>query len=135
MTGNCTVCGKHGTITRGYCATHYARWRRHGDPNTVLPRGRPVVNFKLGFELRPLDQHGPAVPAQRTPLETVVTVCHTEGCVHEHLLRSLTCDDCLPTVRRTMDSGHGLCTRCRDEGGEDGVPMRFISAEPCEVAP
>jgi len=23
---------------RGYCATHYARYRKHGDPNIVLPR-------------------------------------------------------------------------------------------------
>ena len=24
-------------IARGYCAKHWQRWRRHGDPNTVLP--------------------------------------------------------------------------------------------------
>lgn len=27
---------------RGWCSTHYARWRAHGDPAVVLPKGRPA---------------------------------------------------------------------------------------------
>lgn len=32
--------------SRGWCSTHYMRWRRNGDPQVVRPRGRPA---------RPLD--------------------------------------------------------------------------------
>lgn len=33
-------CGKP-VQARGWCNTHYARWRRQGDPHTVLGNGRP----------------------------------------------------------------------------------------------
>ena len=38
---NCAVegCTNTGKITRGWCGTHYSRWKRHGNPETVLPRG------------------------------------------------------------------------------------------------
>lgn len=40
----CTVTGcdrKH--VARGYCDTHYKRWRRNGDPGptTIAPKGQP----------------------------------------------------------------------------------------------
>lgn len=31
----CSICGGKGMIRRGYCNTHYERWRQHGDPNHV----------------------------------------------------------------------------------------------------
>lgn len=36
----CDVDGCQGKVTsKGMCSKHYARWVRHGDPITVLPRG------------------------------------------------------------------------------------------------
>lgn len=38
----CTIPGcSRRLLARGYCDTHYARWRKHGDPHTVLPQGPP----------------------------------------------------------------------------------------------
>lgn len=38
---SCTIDGcSNQTHRRKMCAKHYARFRRHGDPNTVLPVGR-----------------------------------------------------------------------------------------------
>lgn len=37
----CTIdgCDKLGNAGRGWCWTHYSRWRAHGDPNILGPRG------------------------------------------------------------------------------------------------
>lgn len=41
-------CTKAGPLARGWCPTHYSRWRLHGDPNAVLkaqstPYGAPLA--------------------------------------------------------------------------------------------
>lgn len=28
-------------VARGWCHTHWKRWRRHGDPSITMPTGRP----------------------------------------------------------------------------------------------
>jgi hypothetical protein len=40
MTCSIPGCGKP-VAGRGWCSMHYNRWRKHGDPLTVLPRGAP----------------------------------------------------------------------------------------------
>ena len=45
MQATCTIngCGRTDHVRRGMCDMHYSRWRRHGDPETVLkPYGHPV---------------------------------------------------------------------------------------------
>lgn len=41
------ICSIEGCVklvrARGWCSTHYNRWRTHGDPLKVLPSGRPFV--------------------------------------------------------------------------------------------
>jgi len=40
----CTIEGCDKPMSaRGWCAAHYTRWRKHGDPLTVLPRGATSV--------------------------------------------------------------------------------------------
>lgn len=34
-------------LTRGWCSTHYARWRAHGDPTVALPRGGAVPKERV----------------------------------------------------------------------------------------
>lgn len=34
----CSICGTHALLRRGWCGTHYDRWRRHGDPLFVAPQ-------------------------------------------------------------------------------------------------
>ena len=36
----CSICGRVDVLKRTWCATHYQRWRVHGDPHTVLAPGR-----------------------------------------------------------------------------------------------
>lgn len=37
---------------RGFCAKHYNRWHRHGDPNVVRRPGRKVKHEAIPQELR-----------------------------------------------------------------------------------
>lgn len=40
----CAVDGcEKGVLARGWCTMHYNRWKKHGDPLTVLPSGRPFT--------------------------------------------------------------------------------------------
>lgn len=50
-------CEKTYKITRGWCNTHYERWRRHGSPHTVLPAPTPPRN----------DFVPPAMPGESNP--------------------------------------------------------------------
>ena len=36
--GICSVCGEWGRVRRGWCVTHYERWRRYGDPLPLIPK-------------------------------------------------------------------------------------------------
>ena len=46
----CIITDCQGTVVaKGYCCTHYNRVRRHGDPNTVLKRGRKSVPLHVRF--------------------------------------------------------------------------------------
>lgn len=38
----CSICGAGGKIVRGWCDTHYMRWKTHGDPLTKLTGGSKV---------------------------------------------------------------------------------------------
>lgn len=33
--GYCSICGREGQTRRGWCDTHYRRWRSHGDPGPI----------------------------------------------------------------------------------------------------
>lgn len=33
----CSICGRGGKLERGWCGTHYSRWRKHGDPRADVP--------------------------------------------------------------------------------------------------
>lgn len=43
----CSVegCVKIGRLRRGYCATHYSRWRVHGDPLALVRKTRVVLSI------------------------------------------------------------------------------------------
>src|SRR5664279_488788 len=44
MTATCTIAGCHKPhLARGYCGTHYRRWRVHGDPEVCLEKRRTDV--------------------------------------------------------------------------------------------
>jgi hypothetical protein len=48
----CTIDGCDKTINaKGLCHTHYKRFRKHGDPSIVKPKGMPV---RRRFPLQPL---------------------------------------------------------------------------------
>ena len=38
--------------SRGWCAVHYQRWQKHGDPLTVLPKGRTAEELDAYRALR-----------------------------------------------------------------------------------
>lgn len=46
--GTCSIagCGRYGRIARGMCMKHYARWRRHGQPEVWRP-GRPTAEQRF----------------------------------------------------------------------------------------
>ena len=50
--GFCSIEGCSNVMrTRGWCSTHYGRWRRHGDPMTVLQDARPAEERWEGLML------------------------------------------------------------------------------------
>ena len=60
MEETCLVdgCG-HGAITKGWCPTHYNRFRRHGDPMAGAPlKPRPVISCELEECLKPVLSKG-----------------------------------------------------------------------------
>lgn len=59
----------------------------------------------------------------------------TLGCVHEHLSPSLTCNGCAPAVREQTSDGKLFCSRCRDDGGQDRVPVVLVEERPLDVVP
>lgn len=57
--GKCSACQRQGRLARGWCLTHYARWRRYGDPHRggeiAVYQVRPLV-LKSDHALIPLSQ-------------------------------------------------------------------------------
>lgn len=46
----CAIAGCTGEAhCRGWCKKHYTRWRRHGDPTTVISHGRPLTDPAARF--------------------------------------------------------------------------------------
>ena len=39
----CSICGRMDVLKRGWCSTHYQRWKKHGDPYVVGTPGRKVA--------------------------------------------------------------------------------------------
>lgn len=96
---------ERGAVTRGWCSTHYKRWRRHGDPNVgARPQIKPctVPNCPKPAEARGLC-HGHFLRLLRTgewPVEPLSTrerqectvsdcerVAHANGTCLTHYMR------------------------------------------------
>lgn len=78
---NCTQVAK----SRGWCAMHYARWRKFGDPGDASLRRQPDGSGTLckhsGY------RYAPRVPGQKTP------VLEHRKVMSEHLGRPLRSDE------------------------------------------
>lgn len=121
--GTCTIPGCPNPLrARGWCATHWARWRRHGDPlgsyTAPPPRGCSIDGCT-----RPHEAHGwCAAHYERwrrhgDPLTTLVrTGCSIEGCERKH-------------------SGNGLCAGHRRRQRLYGDPLADVRRvrKPCSV--
>lgn len=111
---------------RGWCEMHYDRWKAHGDPLTVLPRGRPKVNLvctvsscdKPATRKYFCEAHyrrnktGKPMDVVLRPRRSNQLVCEVEGC------------------GRSCRAG-GLCTmhwQRKRKTGEVGPPGRITTA-------
>lgn len=84
--------------SRGWCQTHYFRWRRNGDPLAVKTPAPPPETVKAG------DRRGDW---------TVVAYSHTDADHHRHYLCRCACG-----TERTMTASElgraQMCRRCAD---------------------
>jgi hypothetical protein len=92
-------CGEraHG---HGYCRKHYARWKRHGDPEMVLPKGHfrttfdctvggcerlPVAKGYCGLHYERWKRHGDPLKV----IERERRICEIQGCERPNAIKGL----------------------------------------------
>lgn len=116
---SCSIQGCEKTMqARGWCSTHYARWRRHGDPLKLLRRPnnstqlcqvpgcqRRAVLATASFcrmHLTRVQKHGDPGPPEPQIASPADPVCEVEGCGHPRERRSW----CAAHYRRVLAYGH-----------------------------
>ena len=121
----CSITGCNGPhYGRGWCAKHYRRWLRHGDPETVLRPSRHVV------------QHGTVNEYQNYGCRC--EPCHNAAMEYEWQRRQTTCSECGKAI---WTEGHrpmsGLCRACYgltqriNEHGSNGMYKRGCRCAKC----
>lgn len=59
-------------MAKGYCITHYARWKRHGNPNILLKAPNGTVNIYRGYYYDGCDSNNNKLFIHRMKAEKVL---------------------------------------------------------------